>query len=52
MRKAALVGSSWAGVALGLALVAGVAPRLCAALLWALYLSWAQVGQANMTAQR
>lgn len=42
---ATLLAVSWSGAALGIALAAGVAPRLCAALCWALYLSWAQVGR-------
>jgi hypothetical protein len=42
---AALLWVAWAGVASGIALACGVAPRLCAALCWALYLSWAQVGR-------
>jgi hypothetical protein len=40
-----LAATCWIGVALGLALAAGLAPRISAALCWALYLSWVQVGQ-------
>src|SRR5262245_52356770 len=36
--------SCWLGAALGIALAVGFVPRLIAALLWALYLSWTQVG--------
>src|SRR4029453_7406332 len=35
----------WVGVALGVALALGLAPRVAAALLWALYVSWSQVGE-------
>ena len=42
---AALVGLAWAGVAGGLAMVAGVAHSALLAALWALYLSFVHVGQ-------
>jgi len=42
---ATLLAVAWTGAVLGIALAAGVAPRLCTALCWALYLSWAQVGR-------
>jgi hypothetical protein len=42
---AVLAASCWTGAALGLALAAGLAPRVTAFLCWALYLSWSQVGE-------
>ena len=42
----ALVWAGWLGAALGLALVANVAPKLIALVLWALYLSVSVAGQA------
>ncbi len=41
----------WAGALLGVALVAGVAPRVCLAALWALYLSYVTIGQDFLSFQ-
>jgi hypothetical protein len=40
-----LLSSCGLGAAFGLALAAGIAPKLCALAAWALYLSWLHVGQ-------
>lgn len=39
-----IAATCWIGVAIGVALAAGLVPRLATLLLWALYLSWSQVG--------
>jgi len=40
-----LAATCWIGVATGVALAAGLAPRISAALCWVLYLSWVAVGR-------
>jgi uncharacterized membrane protein YphA (DoxX/SURF4 family) len=47
----ALRGVALAGAAVGAALAFGFAPRLCLALLWALYLSFASIGQDFLSFQ-